>query len=273
MQDNTPPDNQDSTQKQQSPEKHLSIGKASKHIGVSVDTLRRWEKKGRLNSHRSPGGHRYFKKHDLEKVFDMKYTRSKPTKQSNQSTQQPPPKSSTSMETPSSPMPGLPENLAKSNQLPKPESDMQPFEESPIIDSTQPTDEALNSADNIDIDAILNSTLNSATDTTSTNHRPRPKIIVSEENLADEIEEDMSIPKTEKVKPAVSILTPIKKVELEPRQEEKLTEILEKKPNSKKDSITLAQKIGLIAIVIFVIVDIGLVYFWYVGIRVVSPIP
>ena len=41
---------------------NLSIGKAAKHLGVSVDTLRRWERKGRLNSERSPGGHRYFKK-------------------------------------------------------------------------------------------------------------------------------------------------------------------------------------------------------------------
>jgi len=53
----------------------LSIGKASEYLGVSVDTLRRWEKRGRLNTYRSPGGHRYFKKQELDQVFGMKYTR------------------------------------------------------------------------------------------------------------------------------------------------------------------------------------------------------
>lgn len=49
--------------------KHLSIGKASKYLGVSIDTLRRWEKKEKITSHRSPGGHRYFLKEDLDQVF------------------------------------------------------------------------------------------------------------------------------------------------------------------------------------------------------------
>ena len=47
----------------------LSIGKAAKHIGVSIDTLRRWEKKGVVKALRSPGGHRYFLKKDLENLF------------------------------------------------------------------------------------------------------------------------------------------------------------------------------------------------------------
>ena len=54
---------------------NLSIGKAAKYLGVSVDTLRRWERKGRLTPERSPGGHRYFKKEGLEKLFDKKYSR------------------------------------------------------------------------------------------------------------------------------------------------------------------------------------------------------
>ncbi|OGM15650.1 hypothetical protein A2V56_01985 [Candidatus Woesebacteria bacterium RBG_19FT_COMBO_42_9] len=51
---------------------HLSIGKASKYLGVSIDTLRRWEKKEKISSHRSPGGHRYFLKEDLDQVFRPK---------------------------------------------------------------------------------------------------------------------------------------------------------------------------------------------------------
>ncbi len=53
----------------------MSIGKAAKYLGVSVDTLRRWEKKGRLTSDRSPGGHRFFQKAGLEKLFDKRYSR------------------------------------------------------------------------------------------------------------------------------------------------------------------------------------------------------
>jgi excisionase family DNA binding protein len=60
----------------------LPIGKAAKRIGVSVDTLRRWEKQGRIISYRSPGKHRYFKIADLERLHDAKYQRSKSSKKS-----------------------------------------------------------------------------------------------------------------------------------------------------------------------------------------------
>jgi len=55
--------------------KLLNIGQASKYLGVSIDTLRRWEKKGKIKTYRSPGGHRYFRKTDLDKVFGTKYER------------------------------------------------------------------------------------------------------------------------------------------------------------------------------------------------------
>lgn len=61
-------------------EVRLSIGKAAKYLGVSVDTLRRWEKKGVVSPHRSPGGHRYFIKEDLEDLFNQKHSRQKPQK-------------------------------------------------------------------------------------------------------------------------------------------------------------------------------------------------
>ncbi|MCL4387368.1 helix-turn-helix domain-containing protein [Patescibacteria group bacterium] len=53
----------------------LTIGKASEYLGVSIDTLRRWEKKGRIEPLRSPGGHRYFLKEDLDKLFGKRYLR------------------------------------------------------------------------------------------------------------------------------------------------------------------------------------------------------
>jgi excisionase family DNA binding protein len=58
----------------------LSIGDASEYLGVSIDTLRRWEKKGKVEAYRSPGNHRYFKKSDLDNLFGKKYERRKETK-------------------------------------------------------------------------------------------------------------------------------------------------------------------------------------------------
>lgn len=53
----------------------LSIGDSADFLGVSVDTLRRWEKREKIIAYRSPGGHRYFKKSDLENLFGTKYER------------------------------------------------------------------------------------------------------------------------------------------------------------------------------------------------------
>ena len=44
----------------------LTIGKAAKEIGVTVVTLREWEKSGKVSSERTKGGHRRF---DLETVL------------------------------------------------------------------------------------------------------------------------------------------------------------------------------------------------------------
>ncbi len=45
------------------------IGPAAKHLGVSRDTLRRWEKKGKLKSVRSPSNRRYYTKEQLNEVM------------------------------------------------------------------------------------------------------------------------------------------------------------------------------------------------------------
>lgn len=45
----------------------LSIGEAAKRIGVSIDTLRRWDQSGKFKSVRiSPGGNRYYRKSDID---------------------------------------------------------------------------------------------------------------------------------------------------------------------------------------------------------------
>ncbi len=47
--------------------KILTIGEAAKFLGVSIDTLRRWDSKGKLAAAKSLGGHRYYSKEQLEK--------------------------------------------------------------------------------------------------------------------------------------------------------------------------------------------------------------
>jgi len=67
------------------PEKEilLGIGEASEYLRVSIDTLRRWEKKNKIIALRSPGGHRYFKQKDLDNLFGRKYEREKEKGQRN----------------------------------------------------------------------------------------------------------------------------------------------------------------------------------------------
>lgn len=47
----------------------LNIEEASKLIGVSKTTLRRWEKDGKIKSFRTPGGHRRYEENELLKII------------------------------------------------------------------------------------------------------------------------------------------------------------------------------------------------------------
>ena len=44
----------------------ISIGKLAKELGVSKDTLRRWEAAGKISSERTPKGHR---RYDLHRIL------------------------------------------------------------------------------------------------------------------------------------------------------------------------------------------------------------
>ncbi len=82
----------------------LNIGSAAEYLGISIDTLRRWEKKGRIIPLRSPGGHRYYSKEDLDALFGKRYTRDEETlRRTNEELG----KSDTSLQTPQ-----LPTNLS-----------------------------------------------------------------------------------------------------------------------------------------------------------------
>lgn len=46
----------------------LTIKEASEFLGVSVPTMRRWEKEGRITSYRTNGNHRRYDKNDLVRI-------------------------------------------------------------------------------------------------------------------------------------------------------------------------------------------------------------
>ena len=51
----------------------LKITEAAKVMGVSVSSLRRWEKEGKISSVRTPGGHRRYRISDIEKFQRGEY--------------------------------------------------------------------------------------------------------------------------------------------------------------------------------------------------------
>ncbi len=50
----------------------FKIGEAAKCLGVSIDTLRRWEKSGKIKTVKSPGGTRFYPKVELARVKSQK---------------------------------------------------------------------------------------------------------------------------------------------------------------------------------------------------------
>ena len=49
-------------------ERWLSLGPASRILGVDPDTLRRWADMGRIGVYLTPGGHRRFAKAEIERL-------------------------------------------------------------------------------------------------------------------------------------------------------------------------------------------------------------
>lgn len=56
-------------------ENYISIGKAAKYLGVSINTLRVWEKREILIPERTPTGHRRYKMSQVESFEVKKYSR------------------------------------------------------------------------------------------------------------------------------------------------------------------------------------------------------
>jgi excisionase family DNA binding protein len=53
----------------------LSIGPASRFLGVDPDTLRRWADDGRVDAFATPGGHRRFSRRSLERLAETRTPR------------------------------------------------------------------------------------------------------------------------------------------------------------------------------------------------------
>ncbi len=47
----------------------LPVGQASALVGVSTDTLKRWERAGRIRAERTPTGHRRFRRSEVERLL------------------------------------------------------------------------------------------------------------------------------------------------------------------------------------------------------------
>lgn len=56
----------------------LRIGQAAALLGVSADTLRRWEDEGRLNVERSPGGQRLVRTDEVHRMLRERRRRQRP---------------------------------------------------------------------------------------------------------------------------------------------------------------------------------------------------
>jgi len=50
-------------------DKIFSISEAAEYLGVSALTLRNWESKAKVRAFRTPGGHRRFRKSDLDVIL------------------------------------------------------------------------------------------------------------------------------------------------------------------------------------------------------------
>ncbi|KPJ70706.1 hypothetical protein AMJ51_01190 [Microgenomates bacterium DG_75] len=62
--------------------KWIPIGEAAKYLGISKDTLRRWENAGKIKPQRSPTNRRYYTKEQLDELIGK---RPKPTKKAKRS--------------------------------------------------------------------------------------------------------------------------------------------------------------------------------------------
>lgn len=232
-------DDNNSDYKRQEIDKKLSIGEASEYLGISIDTLRRWEKKGKIQPLRSPGGHRYFNRKDLDELFGRKYERDPETKPRQ-------------ISAPAEPAVEEVVEIEKVEVEEKFEN-LEPVDENDL-DTIPP--EFLRPARNIEIPPAA------------------PIRIIKEsyhQDIAVEIQQ--SIPETNLEK--VSVLTPPEEIPIPslPSQE---TAKAQSQKNELKEEVFISKKVAIIStLVIIIIIFLGglFLYLWQTSKQILSPIP
>jgi len=214
-------------------ERKLSIGEASKYLGISIDTLRRWEGRGRITPFRSPGGHRYYTAFELDKLFNKKYVRDEFSQNDKVNIPEPPP---------------------AEPQIEKINLSAEPSMETPVMPAVSINNE---------IQAEVNSEVVSAPSFSSIPEVPQPQIIASPVPTPTTPQPEVNINE--------SILNPVvQESSLSQNQEVRLHNILNNSKVSKSDG---SEKLLIIGVIMFTILDVGLFVIWYTSTKIAVPIP
>ena len=215
----------------------MSIGEAAKYLGVSIDTLRRWEVRGRVRPSRSPGGHRYYTKDDLDQLFNKKYTRdeySKKITNTHLESQQEETQNVTLQTTPDSS--GVPSYSSDATIPPHNEA------LTPPPPPEQPQKQTPQVVANVSAETItpLQNISNSILEPTPTiQNQPAMNTTQAPVNLINQ-------------------------------QREELSNILR---SEKEDKLTTGDLLSIIGIVLFVALDVILFLAWYKSTNIIVPIP
>jgi putative resolvase len=50
-----------------------AVGDTARQLGVSIDTIRRWEREGKLHGIRTPGGQRRFPRSEINRLLEVEH--------------------------------------------------------------------------------------------------------------------------------------------------------------------------------------------------------
>jgi excisionase family DNA binding protein len=242
--------------------KLLSIGEASKYLGVSIDTLRRWEKKGRIIPFRSPGEHRYYSKDELDLLFGKRYTResTKPYVIKPQEETQNVPNTLLNQNT---------MNVNKEEQIIS--SDLQPKEYNPVEESNlspQQTESVLLPDDKILLKPQPETIINKVPSIQNIQTANHPTESVSNNGFGTNTPSTLEHLQDKKdIQEEPSLIIPPK-----PQNTEEMLRNLNINYTQKENSKT--QIILIITIIIITILDVALFILWYSSsTKIVVPIP
>lgn len=216
----------------------LNIGTASEYLGISIDTLRRWEKKGRIKPLRSPGGHRYYSKADLDDLFGKRYTRDEETlrRTDEELGKMVPQEQPTTPPTPAVEIRTMEENIQSSTvpEIPK----MYPYPENPRL--TAPSTE-----EKLPVSNLLHP-------------------------IENQLKEGVSVGPTPPQTADVNVLIPKKddNILTEEEIEKRINTIIRKEEKKSVTNVVL----GIFALILL-IANIFLVYVWFTTSRIASPLP